>query len=66
MSKRYEDSYLEIESIVKFMETCKFDESDQPYLNAYHHIAQSTYVYIALTLEIDSEKVILMRHFKPI
>jgi len=57
MSERYKESYLNIESIVKFMETCKFDESDKQYSDAYHHIARATSVFIALTLKIDSEKV---------
>ena len=48
---------MEIESVVKFLETCKFDESDQQYSDAYHHIGQATYAYIALTLKIGSEKV---------
>jgi len=57
MSKRYKESYLEIETIVTFMETCTFDESNKQCSDAYHHIAQATKVFIALTLKIDSEKV---------
>lgn len=57
-SKSYEESYLEIESVVQFMETCKFDESNKQYADAYHHIARSTKEYIALTLKIDSEKLL--------
>ncbi|XP_016657447.1 uncharacterized protein LOC100571226 [Acyrthosiphon pisum] len=57
-SKSYKESYLEIESVVKFLETCKFDESNEQYSDAYHHIARATYAYIALTLKIDSEKLL--------
>lgn len=39
------------------METCKFDESNEQYSDAYYHIACATNAYIALTLKIDSEKV---------
>ncbi|XP_016657442.1 uncharacterized protein LOC107882879 [Acyrthosiphon pisum] len=63
MSERYKESYLNIESIVKFMETCKFNESDKQYSDAYHHIARATNVFIALTLKIDSEK--LLNYVKP-
>jgi len=56
-SKRYEESYLEIKSVVKYLETCKFDESNEQYTSAYCHIAWATNAYIALTLKIDSEKV---------
>ncbi|XP_060878757.1 uncharacterized protein LOC132951078 isoform X2 [Metopolophium dirhodum] len=56
--KSYKESYLEIESVVKFLETCKFNESNQQYSDAYRHIGQATYAYIALTLKIDSEKLL--------
>lgn len=56
-SKRYKESYLEVESIVKFLETCKFKEYNEHYADAYHHIARATNAYIALTLQIDSKKV---------
>lgn len=39
------------------METCKYEESDEQYSDAYYHIACATNAYIALTLKIDSEKV---------
>jgi len=39
------------------MKTCKFDESNEQYSDAYYHIACATNAYIALTLKIDSEKV---------
>jgi len=55
--KLYKESYLEIESVVKFLETCKFDESNEQYADAYHHIARASNAYIALALKIDSEKV---------
>ncbi|XP_060836483.1 uncharacterized protein LOC132919152 [Rhopalosiphum padi] len=58
ISKSYKESYLEIENIVKFMKTCKFDESNVQYSNAYCHIADATYAYIALSLKIDSEKLL--------
>jgi len=48
---------VEIENIVKFMKSCKFDESNRQYSDAYYHIAHTTHVYIALSLKIDSEKV---------
>ncbi|KAL4141617.1 hypothetical protein QTP88_004228 [Uroleucon formosanum] len=57
-SKRYKESYSEIENIVKFMETCKFDESNELYSSAYHHIARATYAYIAFTLKMDAEKLL--------
>ncbi|CAI6343167.1 unnamed protein product [Macrosiphum euphorbiae] len=57
-SKRYKESYLEIENVVKFLETCKFDESNEQYADAYHHIARASNAYIALTLKIDSEKLL--------
>ncbi|XP_016658449.1 uncharacterized protein LOC100575167 [Acyrthosiphon pisum] len=59
MSKRYMESYLGIETIVTFMETCKFDESNQQYSDAYHHIARATKAYIASTLKIDSKKLLI-------
>ncbi|CAI6353710.1 unnamed protein product [Macrosiphum euphorbiae] len=64
MSKRYMESYLEIETMVTFMETCKFDESNQQYSDAYHHIARATKAFIASTLKIDSKK--LLSDVKPI
>jgi len=57
INKSYKESYLEIENVVKFMETCKYDESNEQYSDAYNHIARATLAYIALTLQIDSEKV---------
>lgn len=56
-NKRYKESYLGIESVVKFMETCTFDESNKQSSDVYHHIARSTNAYIALTLKIDTENV---------
>jgi len=63
MSKRYMESYLGIETIVTFMETCKFDESNQQYSDTYHHIARATKAYIALTLKIESKKVNINFYF---
>lgn len=57
MNKSYKESYWEMENVVKFMETCKYDESNEQYSDAYNHIAHTTLAYIALTLKIDSEKV---------
>jgi len=57
INKSYQESYLEIESVLKFMETCTFDESSKQYSDAYYHIARATNAYIALTLKIDSDKV---------
>ncbi|XP_029344701.1 uncharacterized protein LOC107883282 [Acyrthosiphon pisum] len=62
-SKRYKESYVGIETIVKFMETCTFDESNKQNFNVYHHIAQATNAYISLTLKIDSEN--LLNDVKP-
>lgn len=59
INKSYKESYLEIENVVKFMETCKYDESNKQYSEAYNHIARATLAYIALTLEIDSEKLLM-------
>ncbi|XP_025197118.1 uncharacterized protein LOC112595929 [Melanaphis sacchari] len=56
IKKSYKESYLEIENVVKFLEMCKFDESNEHYSNAYYHIAHATIAYIALSLKIDSEK----------
>ncbi|XP_022179430.1 uncharacterized protein LOC111040046 isoform X1 [Myzus persicae] len=64
ISKSYQESYLEIERVLKLMETCKFDESNEQYSDAYYHIAHATNAYIALTLKIDSEK--LLRNIKQI
>lgn len=59
ISKNYKESYLEIESVLKFIETCKFDESNEQYSDAYYHIARATNAYIALTLKIDSKPELL-------
>ncbi|XP_022178163.1 uncharacterized protein LOC111039142 [Myzus persicae] len=55
--KSYKESYLEIERVIKFLETCAFNEHKQ-YADAYHHIARATYACIALMLPIDSEKLL--------
>lgn len=53
----YEESLLEIQSVLKTMESCKFDETNAEYIDAWKHIIRSTYAYIAITLNLDSEKV---------
>ncbi|XP_026822086.1 uncharacterized protein LOC113560423 [Rhopalosiphum maidis] len=58
ISKSYKESYLEIENIVKFMKSCKFDESNGQYSDAYYHIAHATHAYIALSLKNDSEELL--------
>ncbi|KAL5240437.1 hypothetical protein ACI65C_007847 [Semiaphis heraclei] len=66
-NKRYKESLLEIESVVKYLDACVFDESNQQYSDAYHHIAQATNAYIALTLKdknTDSAK--LLKDVKPV
>ncbi|KAL5240438.1 hypothetical protein ACI65C_007848 [Semiaphis heraclei] len=57
-NNRYKESLLEIESVVKYLDICKFDKSNRQYSGAYHHIARATNAYIALTLKIDSEKLL--------
>ncbi|XP_060870952.1 uncharacterized protein LOC132945272 isoform X2 [Metopolophium dirhodum] len=64
MSKRYKESYSGIESVVKFMKTCTFDKLNKQNSDVYHHIAQATNAYIALTLKIDSEN--LLNDVKPV
>ncbi|KAL5240440.1 hypothetical protein ACI65C_007850 [Semiaphis heraclei] len=56
--KHYEESYSEMKSSVKYLETCKFDESNEQYSDVYFHIARATTAYIALTLKIDPEKLL--------
>ncbi|CAI6349312.1 unnamed protein product [Macrosiphum euphorbiae] len=60
ISKSFKESYFEIEMVVKFMETCKLDESkkEEQYFDAYYHIALATIAYIGLTLKIDSKKLL--------
>lgn len=57
VSESYEESLLEIESIVKSMETYKFDDSNQQYSDAYYHVARSTNAFIALTLNVNCDEV---------
>lgn len=59
-NKSYKESLLEIENVVKSLETCTFDESNEQYSDAYNHIARATKAYIAITLNLESEKVILI------
>jgi len=56
-TENYEQSLLEIENIIKSMDTLKLDELFDQYLSAYIHIARATNAYIALTLNRDYEKV---------
>lgn len=61
--KNYEKSLLEIESILLYLKSCKFDDSNKQYSEAYNHIAWATYSYIALTLNRDFEKVNMNQYF---
>jgi len=56
-NKSYEKSLLEIESMVKFLESCEFGEVHEQYSNAYIQIVRATNAYVALTLNLDHEKV---------
>ncbi|XP_025425242.1 uncharacterized protein LOC112694091 [Sipha flava] len=62
--KNYEKSLLEIESMFLYLKSCKFDDSNKQYSEAYKHIAWSTYTYISLTLNRDSEKI--LKNVKPV
>lgn len=53
----YTESLLEIESAVQFLKCCIFCETNKPFSEAWNHIAQATYEYIALTLNLDFKKV---------
>lgn len=53
----YKDSLLAIRDVIKSLDTRIFDESDEPYFYACHHISWATYGYIALTLNHDCENV---------
>lgn len=57
MCGNYEESLKEIESVVKFIESCKYDESNEQYSDAFNHIVRTTHDYIALTLNRKSESV---------
>lgn len=57
LSGSFEKSLLEIETVVKYMESCKLDESNEQYSDACNHIARTTYAYVATTLNRESEKV---------
>ncbi|CAH1724475.1 unnamed protein product [Aphis gossypii] len=57
-NKSYQESYLEIQGAVKYLEKYKFDKSIVQYFDAYYHITQATNAYVALTLKIDSEKLL--------
>lgn len=48
---------MEIKSIVKYLQSCKFNERDEQYSVAYNHIAQTTFGFIALTLNLDFKMV---------
>lgn len=48
---------MEIENVVKYMEACKYDESNEQYSDAFSHIAQTTNAYIALALNRNYENV---------
>lgn len=41
------------------MTLCTEDRTYKQYSNAFNHIALSTYAYIALSINLDSEKVII-------
>lgn len=56
-SGSYDESLLEIESVVQYIERCKSNMINEQCLNAYNHIARATYAYITLTLNLDSKMV---------
>jgi len=43
--------------MVKFVESCEFGEVHEQYSDVYIHIARATNAYVALTLNLDHEKV---------
>lgn len=61
--KSYNESLSTIKSVIECMKSCKFDETNKQYLNAFNHIAQSNYAYIALTLNLDFKMVIFKYFF---
>lgn len=48
---------MEVENIVKSIETNTFNDSNEQYSDACNHIARATNAYIALSLNLDSENV---------
>lgn len=56
-NKNYIKSLEEIKEVVQFMDSCHFDETNDKYSNAFNHVARSTYAYIALSMNLDYEKV---------
>lgn len=57
-TKAIRESLLEIENIVKCLKSFECDEANlMQYSDVYNHIARSTNAYIALTLNLDIEKV---------
>lgn len=59
----YEKSLSEIQKIVKYVEMCKFDKSNNHYLETCNHIARTSNAYIALTLNVNFEKVNLNYYY---
>lgn len=57
MCGSYDESLKEIESVVKFIESCKYDDSNEQYSDAFNHIVRTTNSYIALTLNHNYENV---------
>lgn len=56
-SGNYKESLLEIENVIKSMDSCVFDESTEQYSDACNHIARSTNAYISSSLNLDFKKV---------
>lgn len=56
-SGNYKESFQEIESLVRHMDLCTFNESDKQYIDAFNHIVRSTYAYIALSINMDYSEV---------
>lgn len=57
MCGSYDESLKEIENVVKFIESCKYDESNEQYSDAFNHIVRTTNAYVAITLNRNSENV---------
>lgn len=53
----YDESLKEIESVVEFIDSCKYNESNEQYSDAFNHIARTTNAYVAITLNRNSENV---------
>lgn len=52
----FSEALVEIESVINFLNTSKYDESDAQH-SVYNHIAWSSKAYIELILNLDYKKV---------